>query len=43
MAAGIIDEVISHEDVLKTAERVRGELTALIRAILPEIDRSLAE
>jgi purine-nucleoside phosphorylase len=37
MAAGISDEVLSHEDVLATGERVKGDFVALLRAILPEI------
>ena len=37
MAAGISDEVLSHEEVLKTGERVKGDFVALLRAVLPEI------
>ena len=37
MAAGISDEVLSHEDVLETGERVKGDFVALLRAVLPEI------
>ena len=37
MAAGISDEVLSHEDVLKTGERVKGDFVALLRGVLPEI------
>ena len=37
MAAGTSDEVLSHEDVLATGERVKGDFVALLRAILPEI------
>ena len=37
MAAGISDEVLSHEDVIKTGERVQGDFVALLRAVLPEI------
>ena len=37
MAAGISDEVLSHEDVIKTGERVKGDFVALLRAVLPEI------
>ena len=37
MAAGISDEVLSHEDVLATGERVKGNFVALLRAVLPEI------
>ena len=37
MAAGISDEVLSHEDVIKTGEWVKGDFVALLRAVLPEI------
>ena len=37
MAAGISDEVLSHEDVLATGERVKGDFVALLRAVLPEM------
>jgi purine-nucleoside phosphorylase len=37
MAAGISDDVLNHEDVLKTGERVKGDFVALLRAVLPEI------
>jgi len=37
MAAGILDQIISHEEVLETGERVKGDFVALLRAVLPEI------
>jgi len=37
MAAGILDQELNHEEVLKSAERVRGGFAALLRAVLPEI------
>jgi len=37
MAAGISDEVLNHEDVLATGERVKGDFVALLRAVLPKI------
>jgi purine-nucleoside phosphorylase len=37
MAAGISDEVLSHEHVLATGERVKGDFVALLKAVLPEI------
>ena len=37
MAAGISDEVLNHEEVLKTGERVKGDFVALLHAVLPEI------
>ena len=41
MAAGIIDQPISHEEVLETGERVKGDFTALVRAVLPEIEKEV--
>ncbi len=41
MAAGITGEPISHEEVLATGERVRGEFVALLRAVLPKISDDL--
>jgi len=37
MAAGILDQILTHEEVLETGERVKGAFTALIKAILPRI------
>jgi purine-nucleoside phosphorylase len=37
MAAGILDQVLSHEEVLATTERVKEDFVALLRAVLPEI------
>jgi len=37
MAAGISDEILNHEDVLATGERVKDDFVALLRAVLPEI------
>jgi len=37
MAAGILDQVISHEEVLETGERVKGQFVALLRAVIPHI------
>jgi purine-nucleoside phosphorylase len=41
MAAGMTGEKLSHADVLETAKRVRGKFLALLRAVLPKIDRHL--
>ncbi len=37
MAAGILDQVITHEEVLETTERVKGEFTGLVRASIQRI------
>jgi purine-nucleoside phosphorylase len=43
MAAGILDQPIQHEEVLKTGERVKGEFLALLRAVLPHIAADIEE
>jgi purine-nucleoside phosphorylase len=43
MAAGISNEVLNHEDVLKTADRVKGDFVALLRAVLPGIAGDVRE
>jgi purine-nucleoside phosphorylase len=37
MAAGILDQVLSHQEVMETGEKVRGQFEALLRAVLPRI------
>ena len=34
MAAGILDQVLTHEEVLETGERVRAEFVGLLRAVI---------
>ncbi len=41
MAAGILDQPITHEEVLETGERVRTEFIALLRALIPRIAAEL--
>lgn len=41
MAAGILDQPLNHNEVLETAERVRGEFVGLLRAVIAEIDAGL--
>jgi purine-nucleoside phosphorylase len=37
MAAGILDQPLSHKEVMETAERVKGQFAALLRAVIPAI------
>ena len=37
MAAGILDQPLNHQEVLDTAERVKGDFVGLLRAVLPKI------
>ena len=38
MAAGILDQPLSHQEVMETGERVRTSFEALLRAVLPRIE-----
>jgi purine-nucleoside phosphorylase len=42
MAAGILDQPLSSEEVFETTARVRGGFVALLRAIVPQIATHLA-
>lgn len=42
MAAGILDQPLSHKEVLETGEKVRGQFEALLRAVLPRIAADVA-
>jgi purine nucleoside phosphorylase len=42
MAAGILDQPITQEEVLETGERVRGMLESLLRGVLPKIATDLS-
>jgi purine-nucleoside phosphorylase len=37
MAAGILDQPLSHAEVMETGERVKSIFESLLRAILPRI------
>lgn len=41
MAAGILDQPLSHQEVLETGERVKGAFLALLQAIVPRIAADL--
>jgi purine-nucleoside phosphorylase len=41
MAAGILDQIITHQETLETGERVKGQFVALLRAVLPRIEQDL--
>jgi len=40
-AAGILDQPLNHEEVLETAERVKGQFMSLLRAIIPRIAEAI--
>ena len=41
-AAGILDQPLNHVEVLETAERVKGQFIALLKAVLPRIADAIA-
>jgi purine-nucleoside phosphorylase len=41
MAAGILDQPLSHQEVLETGERVKGEFIALLRGVIPQIAEAI--
>src|SRR6202167_5029077 len=43
MAAGIVDQPLSHQEVIDTGERVKTSFEALLRAVLPRIAHDLTE
>jgi purine-nucleoside phosphorylase len=44
MAAGILDQPLSHQEVMETGERVKASFEALLRAVLPRVqnDKDIA-
>jgi purine-nucleoside phosphorylase len=42
MAAGILDQPLSHQEVLETGERVRTVFEALLKAVLPRVAEDVA-
>jgi purine-nucleoside phosphorylase len=41
MAAGILDQPLTHAEVIETGERVKGQFIALLRAVIPRIAAGL--
>jgi purine-nucleoside phosphorylase len=42
MAAGILDQPLSHAEVMETGERVKDKFEALLRAVLPRVAQDVA-
>ena len=42
MAAGILDQPLSHQEVMETGERVKNSFEGLLRAVLPRIEKDQA-
>jgi purine-nucleoside phosphorylase len=43
MAAGILDQTLSHKEVMETGERVKTSFEALLRTVLPRVTSQLVE
>jgi len=43
MAAGILDQSLSHAEVMETGERVKSTFEALLRAVLPRVAQGVVE
>jgi purine-nucleoside phosphorylase len=43
MAAGIVDQPLSHQEVMETGERVKTSFEALLRAVLPRIAQDVSQ
>ena len=43
MAAGILDQPLNHQEVLDTAERVKGDFVGLLLAVLEEVARDVQD
>ena len=41
-AAGILDQPLNHNEVLETAERIKGQFIALLRGVIPRIAAEIA-
>jgi purine-nucleoside phosphorylase len=41
MAAGILDQPITTEEVMETGERVKADFVALLRAVIPRVSKDL--
>ncbi|HLJ23954.1 MAG TPA: purine-nucleoside phosphorylase [Candidatus Acidoferrales bacterium] len=41
MAAGILDQPITTEEVMETGERVKADFVALLRAVIPRVNKDL--
>ncbi len=42
MAAGILDQPLSHKEVMETGERVKTTFESLLKAVLPRVDADVA-
>jgi purine-nucleoside phosphorylase len=40
-AAGVLDKALDHREVLETAERVKGQFIALLKAVIPRIAEAI--
>jgi purine-nucleoside phosphorylase len=43
MAAGVLDRIIHHEEVMETGQRVEAQFTALVKALIPQVANEVAK
>jgi purine-nucleoside phosphorylase len=41
MAAGVLDRVIHHEEVMEIGRRVEGQFTSLVKALVPQVAEAI--
>jgi purine-nucleoside phosphorylase len=42
MAAGVLDEVINHEEVMEIGKRVEAQFTSLVKALIPQVATAIS-
>lgn len=43
MAAGVLDRIIHHEEVMEIGRRVEGQFSSLVKALVPQVAGTIAE
>ena len=43
MAAGVLDRIIHHEEVMEIGRRVEGQFSSLVKALVPQVAKSVGE
>jgi purine-nucleoside phosphorylase len=43
MAAGVLDRIIHHEEVMETGRRVEAQFTALVKALIPQVAAAISQ
>ena len=43
MAAGVLDRIIHHEEVMEIGRRVEGQFSSLVKALVPQVAKAIVE